>query len=252
MSARELFAADRVAAMGPGPLYMRLRRLIAEAVNSGLLKEGEALPTERDIAESADLSRVTVRRAVDDLVAQGLLIRRHGSGTFVAGGVSRLEQSLSQLTSFTEDMARRGLAARSQWLERSVVAPSPDEMMVLGLSVGDTVSRLERLRIAGDVPMAIERASVIGAFLPDPGVVAGSLYDALGERGARPIRATQRIAARNVDAREAGLLQVAPGAASLYIERVSYLPDGRIIEFTRSIYRGDAYDFVAELKIPGH
>lgn len=252
MSAADLFSPDRVQAMGPGPLYMRLRRLIEEAVASGLLKDGEALPTERDIAELADLSRVTVRRAVDDLVKQGRLIRRHGSGTFVAGGVSRVEQSLSQLTSFTEDMARRGLKARSEWLERGVVAPSPDEMMVLGLSVGGRVTRLERLRIAGDVPMAIERASIISEFLPDPMVVEGSLYDALGKRSARPIRATQRIAARNVDEREAELLQVRPGDASLYIERVSYLPGGRIIEFTRSIYRGDAYDFVAELKIPEH
>ncbi|WP_048646867.1 GntR family transcriptional regulator [Nitratireductor soli] len=252
MSAVDLFKPDRVAAMGPGPLYLRLRRLLEEAIVGGVIREGEAIPTERDIAELADLSRVTVRRAVDDLVKQGRLIRRHGSGTFVAPSVARVEQSLSLLTSFTEDMARRGLSARSEWLERAVVAPSPDEMMVLGLAVGDKVSRLERLRIAGDVPMAIERASIIGAFLPDPASVSGSLYDALEKRSARPIRATQRISARNVDEREAALLKVAPGEAALYIERVSYLPGGRVIEFTRSIYRGDAYDFVAELKIPEH
>lgn len=252
MNAVDLFKPDRVAAMGPGPLYLRLRRLLEEAIVGGVIREGEAIPTERDIAELADLSRVTVRRAVDDLVKQGRLIRRHGSGTFVAPSVARVEQSLSLLTSFTEDMARRGLSARSEWLERAVVAPSPDEMMVLGLSVGDKVSRLERLRIAGDVPMAIERASIIGTFLPDPASVSGSLYDALEKRSARPIRATQRISARNVDEREAALLKVAPGEAALYIERVSYLPGGRVIEFTRSIYRGDAYDFVAELKIPEH
>ncbi|EKF18242.1 GntR family transcriptional regulator [Nitratireductor pacificus] len=252
MNAVDLFKPDRVAAMGPGPLYLRLRRLLEEAITGGLIGEGEAIPTERDIAELADLSRVTVRRAVDDLVKQGRLIRRHGSGTFVAPSVARVEQSLSLLTSFTEDMARRGLSSRSEWLERAVVAPSPDEMMVLGLSVGDMVSRLERLRIAGDVPMAIERASIIGTYLPDPASVSGSLYDALEERSARPIRATQRISARNLDEREAVLLKVAPGEAALYIERVSYLPGGRVIEFTRSVYRGDAYDFVAELKIPEH
>ncbi|WP_367717959.1 GntR family transcriptional regulator [Nitratireductor sp. GISD-1A_MAKvit] len=250
MSVQDLFTTERVEAMGPGPLYLRLRRLLEEAILGGVLGEGEALPTERDIAELTALSRVTVRRAVDDLVKQGRLIRRHGSGTFVAPSVSRVEQSLSLLTSFTEDMARRGLTARSEWLERVVVAPSPDEMMVLGLSIGDKVSRLERLRIAGNVPMAIEKASIIGSFLPDPASVTDSLYDALEQRSARPCRATQRIAARNVDEREAGLLRIAPGEAALYIERVSYLPNGRVIEFTRSIYRGDAYDFVAELKIP--
>ncbi|WP_295807814.1 GntR family transcriptional regulator [uncultured Nitratireductor sp.] len=250
MSAPDLFTAQRVAAMGSGPLYLRLRRLLEDAIVGGMLGEGEALPTERDIAELTELSRVTVRRAVDDLVKQGRLIRRHGSGTFVAPSVSRVEQSLSLLTSFTEDMARRGLSSRSEWLERTVVAPSPDEMMVLGLSVGDTVSRLERLRIADNVPMAIERASIIGSFLPDPASVTDSLYDVLDKRSARPCRATQRISARNVDEREAALLKVAPGEAALYIERVSYLPNGRVIEFTRSVYRGDAYDFVAELKIP--
>ncbi|MFC5585138.1 GntR family transcriptional regulator [Nitratireductor kimnyeongensis] len=250
MAAPGLFSAHKVASMGAGPLYMRLQRLLEDAISSGILKEGEALPTERDIAELTDLSRVTVRRAVDDLVRQGRLIRRHGSGTFVAPTVSRVEQSLSLLTSFTEDMARRGLSSRSEWLERMVAAPSPDEMMVLGLSMGDTVARLERLRIADDVPMAIERASIIGSFLPDPASVTDSLYDALGKRSARPCRATQRISARNVDEREASLLQVIPGEAALYIERVSYLPNGRVIEFTRSVYRGDAYDFVAELKIP--
>lgn len=250
MSAAELFKPDRIAATGQGPLYMRLRRVIEEAIANGSLQEGEALPTERDIAERADLSRVTVRRAVDDLVKQGRLIRRHGSGTFVAPPVSRVEQTLSLLTSFTEDMARRGLSARSQWLERIVVAPSPEEMMVLGLSLGEKVSRLERLRIADDVPMAIERAAIIESFLPDPLEVTESLYEALALRGARPTRATQRISARNVDERSAELLKVAPGEAALFIERVSYLPDGRVIEFTRSIYRGDAYDFVAELKLP--
>ncbi len=250
MSAAELFKPDRIAATGQGPLYMRLRRVIEEAIASGSLQEGEALPTERDIAERADLSRVTVRRAVDDLVKQGRLIRRHGSGTFVAPSVSRVEQTLSLLTSFTEDMERRGLSARSQWLERTVVAPSPEEMMVLGLSLGEKVSRLERLRIADDVPMAIERATIIESFLPDPLEVTESLYEALARRAARPTRATQRISARNVDERSAELLKVAPGEAALFIERVSYLPDGRVIEFTRSIYRGDAYDFVAELKLP--
>ena len=116
------------------PLYLKLKRSIEDAVQRGVIRPGDALPSERDIAARADISRVTVRKAVQDLVRAGLLIQRHGSGTFVARPVERVEQSLSLLTSFTEDMARRGMSLRSEWLERGIYAPSPDEMMVLGLS----------------------------------------------------------------------------------------------------------------------
>ena len=79
-----------------------------------------------------------MRKAVQDLVKGGILVQRHGSGTFVAPRMERVEQSLSRLTSFTEDMARRGMAVRSAWLDRGLYAPSPDEMMVLGLSSSET------------------------------------------------------------------------------------------------------------------
>ena len=105
------------------------------------------------------------------------------------------------------------------------------------------------LRIANEMPLAIERAAIAPEFLPDPDVVTTSLYAALEERNARPVHATQRISARNVDAEDALLLGVQPGDAALQIERVSRLASGRVIEFTRSVYRGDAYDFVAELTL---
>ena len=99
------------------------------------------------------------------------------------------------------------------------------------------------------VPLAIERASLPGPILPDPEAVTGSLYAVLEARGCRPVRAVQRISAANLGPRDAELLGVAPGVAGLRIERVSYLPSGRVVEFTRSLYRGDAYDFAAELQI---
>ena len=139
------------------------------------------------------LSRVTVRRAVEALVAGGELVRRRGSGTFVAPRVERVEQALSLLTSFSEDMARRGKAVRSVWLARTVQAPSPEEMMALGLTAYDRVARLERVRLADEVPLAIERAALPTAVLPDPAAVGGSLYAVLAERGLRPVRAVQRI-----------------------------------------------------------
>ena len=245
-----LFAGLKRNARGQ-PLYLHLRRVIEEAVESGVLGPGDALPSERDIALQADVSRVTVRKAVGDLVRSGVLVQRRGSGTFVAPRLERVEQSLSLLTSFTEDMARRGKTVQSQWLYRGVFAPSPDEMMVLGLSAKELVVRMARLRIADGTPLAIERACISARMLPDPESIDASLYAALARMGNRPVRAVQRISAANLAGRDAELLGVPPGAAGLRIERISYLASGRVVEFTRSIYRGDAYDFVAELRLGG-
>ena len=248
-AADPIFAGFRQSARSGAPLYLLLKRSIEDAVRRGVIGPGDALPSERDIASQADISRVTVRKAVQDLVRSGVLVQRHGSGTFVAPRLERVEQSLSRLTSFTEDMARRGMRVRSQWLDRGVYPPSPDEMMVLGLSSKESVARVSRLRIADDMPLAIERAALSAQMLPDPAAVGSSLYAALALHGCRPVRAVQRISAASLGEADARLLDVPTGSASLNIERISYLSSGKVIEFTRSIYRGDAYDFVAELRI---
>ena len=209
---------------------------------------GRRAASERDARSSRRVAG-HLRKAVQDLVRGGILIQRHGSGTFVAPRVSRVEQPLSRLTSFTEDMARRGMLVRSQWLDRGLYPPSPEEMMTLGLSPSEQVARVARLRVADDTPLAIERASLSAAILPDPGVIGESLYAALDKTGHRPVRAIQRLSAKNLNEAEAALLGAAPGSASLNIERISYLASGKVIEFTRSVYRGDAYDFVVELRL---
>ncbi len=244
-----IFALGDAAAEESGPLYMILRGRVERAIDDGLLIAGDALPSERDLAELAGVSRVTVRKAVQDLVHDGLLVQRHGSGTFVAKRPARVEQPLSRLTSFTEDMDRRGWKARSQWLQQGLFSPSPEEIVALALGAGDQVARIERLRIADGQPLAIERASISSEMLPDPNAVHQSLYAALEAHGYRPVRAIQRISATNLGGEDAELLQVEAGDAGLRIERISYLESGRVVEFTRSLYRGDAYDFVAELTI---
>lgn len=234
-----------------GPRYLQLKRMIEDAVQAGAIKPGAALPAEREIAVRTGLSRVTVRKAVQDLVREGLLVQRHGSGTFVALRAGRVEQSLSNLTSFTEDMASRGIAVGSVWLDRGIYDPSPEEFIALGLSSNERVSRIARLRIGDGKPLAIERASLSTSALPDPSAVASSLYATLARTGMRPVRAIQRISAALLGDKDAGLLGVPAGSAGLNIERTSYLRTGKVVEFTRSIYRADAYDFVAELRLSG-
>jgi len=232
-----------------GPLYLQLKRWIEDAIKRGAINPGDALPSERDLAIKTDVSRVTVRKAVQQLVQDGVLVQRHGSGTFVAQQAQRVEQSLSQLTSFTEDMARRGMAVRAEWLDRGLYHPSTEETVILGLGAGEQVTRIARLRLSEDTPLAIERAALSAATLPDPASVGSSLYSHLEKTGNRPVRAIQRIRAANLDEDDARLLEIPPGAAALHIERVAYLPSGKVVELTRSVYRGDTYDFVAELRV---
>ncbi len=244
-----LFSPQEFAKSGSGPLYLQLHRRIVEGIASGQLARGNNLPPERDLAVMSGLSRVTVRKAIQSLVASGALVQRRGSGTFVAERALRLEQALSQLTSFTDDMARRGKQAESIWISRALYSPTPEEVMALGLTADNLVARLERVRCSDGQPLAIECASLSSAILPDPDAVTTSLYATLNDRGLRPVRAVQRISAANLGQQEAKLLGVPFGAASLKIERISYLASGRVVEFTRSIYRGDTYDFAVELKL---
>lgn len=245
-----LQAEDWLSSAG-GPRYLQLRKRIQQAIDDGVLKENEPLPSEREIAAITDLSRVTVRKAVSGLVEDQLVVQKRGSGSFIAPKIHKVEQKLSSLTSFSEDMARRGLSASSEWLRRGLYPASPEETFTLGLSTTERVARIDRLRKADGVPMAIERASLSEAVLPDPEQVDVSLYAELSRAGMRPVRAIQRISARNLAEEDADILGVPAGAAGLRIERVSYLASGRVVEFTRSVYRGDAYDFIAELQIPG-
>ena len=232
----------------PTPLYLQLQRVIQDAVRTGKLKADEALPSERDLASRLRISRVTVRKAIAGLVEKGILVQRWGSGTFIAAAM-HVEQALSRLSSFTDDMVTRGLTPGAEILDRSHGPSSPKESMALGLSPGEAVSRLQRLRLAGGVPMAIEHAVVPARYLPDPAIVDGSLYAVLNARGFAPRRALQRLHAVLLSAEQGKLLGVLAASPALYIERRSFLETGEPIEFTSSYYRGDAYDFVAELSI---
>ncbi len=246
--ASDLAGPDGLDESSPTPLYLQLQRVIQDAVRAGKIKADEALPSERDLASGLGISRVTVRKALGGLVEKGILVQRWGSGTFIAPAM-HVDQALSRLSSFTDDMVTRGLEPGAAVLDRSHGPPSPEEAMALGLSPGEAVSRLQRLRLAGGVPMAIEHAVVPARYLPDPGIVDGSLYAVLKARGFSPRRALQRLHAVLLSPGQARLLGVPPASPALYIERRSFLEGGEAIEFTSSYYRGDAYDFVAELSI---
>ena len=226
------------------PLYQQLQRSLRKAIANRTLAPDDALPAERDLATDFDVSRITVRKAIDGLVEEGLLVRRQGSGTFVC---ARVEKNFSKLTSFSEDMRARGRNPRSVWLKRAEGTVTPEEALKLAMSPGTTVYRFHRLRYADDAPMSIETATIAAFALPSLEAVDTSLYEALDRAGHRPVRALQRLHALLLSDEQAKLLEAKPRDAGLLVERLGYLRDGRAIELSQSIYRGDTYDFVAEL-----
>src|SRR6185503_12289686 len=226
------------------PLYQQLQRALRGAIENRVIGPDDALPPERDLAEMLKVSRITVRKAIDELVEDGLLIRKQGSGTFVS---NRVEKNFAKLTSFSEDMRARGRAPRSVWLNRAPGTVTPEESLTLRSSPGTPVFRFHRIRYADDAPMAIEYATVLASCLPSLDAVESSLYEALEQTGNRPVRALQRLRAVLLTTEQAKLLKAQPGDAGLLVARVGYLKDGRAVEFSQSYYRGDIYDFVAVL-----
>ena len=226
------------------PLYLQLQRVLRSAIESHVLSPDEALPPERDLAEAYNVSRVTVRKALDGLVHARLLTRRQGAGTFVA---ARVEKNFATISSFSEDMLSRGRQPHSEWIGRSEGTVMPEEALALGLSPGTPVYRLSRIRYADGQSMALEHATVPKETLESLEAVGESLYDALGP--ARPVRVLQRLRAVLFTPDQAELLGIESGSAGLEIERRGFAADGRTVEFTKSYYRGDAYDFVAELSV---
>ena len=242
----QLFAPERWFRAGRGPRYEQLYRHIAAAINSGILEPQTQIPPERDLAALAEVSRVTVRQAVAQLVSDGVLEQRRGAGTFVRPQPQRLEQSLSRLISFTEHMQQRGKTSTSVVLQRGLFPPHPEEQMALGLPSGARVARIERLRSADGLAMAVEWSSLPEDILPDPDLVQTSLYAVLRANGNAPARAVQRVTAVNLTSDQARLLNLADGAAVLRIDRTAYLASGRPMEFTKGLYLSDLYDFIAE------
>ena len=192
------------------PLYQQLQRALRDAIEKRVWGPDEALPAERDLADEFAISRITVRKALDGLVGEGLLTRRQGAGTFVA---ARVEKSFSKLSSFTEDMISRGRKPHSDWLSRAKGAVTPEECLTLGLSPGSAGLSLRPhplRRRRADGARILHRARLLPAVAE---TVGDSLYAALEKPGTRPVRALQRLRAVLFNAEQASLLGVRAGDA---------------------------------------
>ncbi|NLR74726.1 MULTISPECIES: GntR family transcriptional regulator [Leeia] len=241
---------DKLLALRPDednatPLYLQFSQKLAAAINAGVWQADEALPSERTFCEALGISRVTARKAMDLLLEQGLIDRRQGSGTYIT---PKLEQPLSRLSSFSEELRQRGFKPASRWLSREVAHATQEEVLKLGLSPNSNVARLRRLRTADDVVMAIETSTLPLSSMPDPKQVGDSLYAWLDQAGTPIVRALQHIKAINASEEQARLAGVKVGTAMLLITRIGYLENNIPIELTHTYCRSDYYDFVAELR----
>jgi GntR family transcriptional regulator len=231
------------------PKYYTVKRHLLDLIEA--LEPGAPVPTERELTVELGTSRTTVRQALGELVGEGRLIRRQGSGTFVA------EPKIVwpfQMTSFTEQAAANGFVASARLLSVERIRATGEIGERLRLRSGASAYRIERLRLADDVPMAVETSHLsVAAF---PGLIkniknASSLYRLLQEvYGVVPVTAEESIETAAAAPREAALLGTDTGAPMLVLGRHSFQADGTPVEWVRSWYRGDRYRFVAQLTMP--
>jgi GntR family transcriptional regulator len=213
------------------------------------LQVGDALPSERRLAQDLKVSRPTLRAVIDELVREGLLLRRHGSGTYVAEPKIALPLTM---TSFSEDMARRGMRPSSRVVSFEVQSAGAKLGQRLQISPVDEVWVITRLRLADDETMAIEWLHAPRRLLPElrrEELATHSFYELLRvRRGITIASGTQTIEPTVTSPEEAELLSVPVHSPAFLFERTTQSDGGEVVEFVRSVYRGDRYRLVTELR----
>lgn len=233
----------------PIPIYFQLEELLRMAVENGELIPGQLIPSERELAEKYDISRMTVRQAINNMVNQGLLVREKGKGTFVAD--KKIEQPLMTLTSFSEDMRSRGLVPGTEIREFEIASASMRESNELQIEEGEPIYRVSRVRLADAEPMAYEILFLPKSIFPEitEATISRSFYKYVEkELGMKIERARQTLEPALATDIESEFLNVKKGSPVLLMRRTSYLSNGRPFEYVKSVYRGDRYKFITEMK----
>jgi GntR family transcriptional regulator len=225
------------------PLHIQLADVIRGQIHRRELRPNDRLPSERALCEQYHISRITVRKALSTLMQEGLILSAIGKGTYVAE--MRLREELRPLSSFTEDLERRGMKASSQILDMGVMAAGDELASRLHIPRGAELVRLNRLRLADGLPIALQLT-----YLPHhlcPGLHQAdfsnhSLYAVLRDRyDLSLVRSETVISAALASADEISLLGLKRPAAVLISEQVSYLDTNTVIEITRSVFHAERY-----------
>ncbi|WP_448458329.1 GntR family transcriptional regulator [Mycobacterium syngnathidarum] len=225
----------------PVPLYFQVAQVFEKAILDGQLKPGDRFENELALASRLNLSRPTTRRAIQELVDKGLLVRKRGVGTQV---VQTPVHRPVELTSLYDDLARAGQEPATKVLEYAI-APASDEVAGwLNLPPGSEVATMRRLRMSNGQPLAVMTNYLPAGLAPDEEQLEQSgLYRSLRSRGVHIRLARQRIGARAASRDEARLLDEKPKAPLLVMERTAFDDSGRIVEYGSHVYRASRYYF---------
>ena len=232
------------------PLYVKIREDIREDINKGIVKRGEKLPSEDELAARYGVSRMTVRQGITDLIDEGLLYRRQGVGTFVAQ--LHVERDHSRLTNFFEISKMNGVQVSERILKLEVIPAKLQVAKALSLPEGEFVICVKTLRFTENVPVTIHEAYVPHRLFSqllqeDLDSMTRDLWGFYEREGYKVKRAVQRLEARQADEEMASILLVDIGTPILYKERILYADDGTPIEFLYCYNRGDMYSLTVTL-----
>ena len=237
----------------PLPLYYQLKEVLKHQIRAGHLAPHTAIPSEPELVAQYHVSRATVRQALTELVHEGLLYRQHGRGTFVCEPRVQ-QQTVSELTSLSEELRRRGKHPGGMLFVSELVRGSQAVRDHLRLTDEEQVVRLERLRSADDVPVAYEidylpypRAANIYQRAKE--VADGSLYNLMIAEGLQPYLAEQAFSAGVASVREAELLRIAENDLGLRLTSTAFDETGAPIEYTESFFPANLYDFRLTLRV---
>lgn len=234
------------------PLYRQLADLLRDEIEANSATPGErSLPSEHQLCATYQVTRTTVRHALDILEREGKIIRQQGKRRRAV--VPRVEQDLTRLVSTTEDMRKRGWRLVTRVISVTQIKPPPVVRQNLELAPGQEVYRLVRLRITDDIPLSVQTSFVPVQLCPglDRHDLAASLYDLLEKQyGLTLWSGRQTLSARGATEAESKLLEVRPGTPMLHAERVTYAATGQAVEYLEAVWVGDRYDFTTTLARP--
>ena len=231
------------------PMYVRIREALRQEITQGVIKRGERLPSEHELAVKFGVSRMTVRQGISDLIDEGLLYRRHGVGTFVA--YPHLDRDHTRLTNFFDRSKSDGINARATVLASKVIPARQKVAKALNIKVGDPVIRVKTLRFVDNLPITIHDAHIphqLFSRLLSENLEVENLWSLFEKCGYKVKRATQRIEARQATKELANLMGINEGAPILYKERTVYSENGTPVEFTYCYNRGDIYSLTVSLE----
>ena len=233
------------------PKYFQLASILRQKIEDGEWEPRSPIPSERQLEVLYNISRTTIREAIDSLVQQGFLYREHGRGTFVSP--QKLQKGWMDLTSFSEDLVKRGMVPGQIIRSLARVIPPPRVLQRLELPAGSTVCRIERIRLGDGTPIGLQTSYL--ALAPgqeismDEMEAAGSLYRILVEKfHIIPTEADETLEVTLATPEEAALLEIATGAPLLLNERVLFSQERRPVEYVKILYRGDRYQYYVHLK----